>query len=322
MKKLLATTAIVSVSLASAAIAETKVSGSIEQTIKTLSYDAAASEVNGSRAIGQETNVTFSTSGELDNGMKINGAFRSEDGAVDMSMIKISGENASVAIGADFGKTINDLITPTVGDRVFYVVPGVSDGIIATSAHDVQHLGLEAGAGGFTFAVNYAPSSAGISTGDSAVTDSGGSHLEYLVTGKPMEGLEILLGKQTSEGENSSTVDVDETTAQIAYSSGQYAIGYAYRKYDDGGAADSATQTEKVTNISATYSVNDQVSLGIQHQVAESETGANDETQKSIAVGYNLGPVGVEVQYAQIEDDGHSSGADAEGVQIRSVYKF
>jgi hypothetical protein len=322
MKKLLATTAIVSVSLASAAIAETKVSGSIEQTIKTLSYDKAASEVNGSRAIGQETNVTFSTSGELDNGMKINGAFRSEDGTIDMSMIKISGENASVAIGADFGKTINDLITPVVGDRVFYVVPGVSDGVIATSAHDVQHLGLEAGAGGFTFAVNYAPSSAGISTGDSATTDSGGSHLEYLVTGKPMEGLEILIGKQTSEGDDSTTLDVDETTAQIAYSSGQYAIGYAYRKYDDGGAADSATQTEKVTNISATYSVNDQVSLGIQHQTAESETGANDEVQKSIAVGYNLGPIGVELQYAQIEDDGHSAGADAEGVQIRSVYKF
>jgi hypothetical protein len=322
MKKLLATTAIVSVSLASAAIAETSVSGSIEQTINTRSYDKAASQVTGSNGMGQETNVTFKSSADLDNGMKLDGAFRLEDSAIDMSMIKISGENASVAIGADFGKTINDLITPVVGDRAFYVVPANSDGIIATSAHDKQHVGFEANAGGLAFAVNYAPSSAGISEGDSSLTDEGGSHLEYLISGSPMEGVKILVGKQTSEAIDASAKDLDETTAQIAYSSGQYAIGYAHRSYDDNSGSASATQTETITNISATYAVNDTVSLGIQHQVAESETGANDETLKSIAVGYSLGPIGIEVQYAQLENDGHTQSEDIDGVQLRTVYKF
>ena len=41
-----------------------------------------------------------------------------------------------------------------------------------------------------------------------------------------------------------------------------------------------------------------------------------------ISVGYNLGPIGVEVMYAETDNLAHSSADDVEGLQIRTVYKF
>jgi len=325
MKKLLATTAIVSVSLASAALAETKVSGSIEQTFNSLSYDKASEQISGTDSLGQETNVTFSSSKELDNGMTLDGAFRLEDSAIDMSMMKFKGENISFAIGADFGQTIATTINPRVGDEAWGVTgASASDGLSGYSAHDKQHVGLDFGVGGMNFNINYAPSNNDISSGDSSKTDSGGSATEYSVSGK-IEGVSFLAGQQTTEGADSSTNDTKEKTLQLSYTMDAFSVGYSHRDFDDDDGTETAGTTDSVKYISATYAASDAVSLGIQHITAESEgsgTSAKDEETKSISVGYSLGPVGVEVMYATTEDAGHSSGADRSGVQIRSVMKF
>jgi len=325
MKKLLATTAIVSVSLASAALAETKVSGSIEQTFNSLSYDKASEQVTGTDSLGQETNVTFSSSKELDNGMTLDGAFRLEDSAIDMSMMKFKGENIAFTIGADTGQTVNTTINPRVGDEAWNVTgASATDGLSSYSAHDKQHVGVDFGAGGMNFNINYAPSSNGISSGDSSKTDSGGSATEYSVKGK-IEGISFLAGQQTTEGENSSTNDTTEKTLQLSYSMDAFSVGYSHRDFDDDDGTETAGTTDAVKYLSATYAASDTVSLGIQHVTAESEgsgTSAKDEETQSISVGYSLGPVGVEVMYATTENAAHASGADRSGVQIRSVMKF
>lgn len=326
MKKLLATTAIVSVSFASVALAEVKVSGSIEQTINMLSYDKAANEVNGTTGMGQETNLTVSTSGELDNGMSIKGSFRSEDGSIDHSSIKISGDTVGFEIGADTGSTIHTAINPTVGDSVWFVT-GASgdDGLSSFEAHDVQHIGIDAKLGGLTAAVNYAPSNTGITAGDSSKSDAGGSATEVVLKGSPMEGLNILIGQQVSDPANSGGSEEKEKTYQISYSTGQFAVGYSHRDFNDGDSTETAGTTDRINYYSATFAASDSVSFGLQHVVAESEgtgTSAVDETTTGLSLGYNLGPIGVEVMYATTEDKAHSSGDDANGVQIRTVYKF
>ena len=326
MKKLLATTAIVSVSLASAALAETKVSGSIEQTFNSISYDKASEQVTGTDSLGQETNVTFSSSKELDNGMTLDGAFRLEDSAIDMSMMKFKGENIAFTIGADTGQTINTTINPRVGDEAWNATAAAAtDGLSSYSAHDKQHIGVDFGAGGMNFNVNYAPSSNGISSGDSGKTDSGGSATEVSVKGSLMDGLNVLLGQQTTTGANSSTNDTKEKTFQVSYSQDAWAIGYSHRDFDDDDGTETTGTTDAVKYLSATYAVSDTVSLGVQMITAESEgsgTDAKDEETQSLSVGYSLGPVGVEVLYATTENREHDSGEDTSGIQIRSVMKF
>ena len=333
MKKLLATTAIVSVSFASAALSETKVSGSIEQTFNSISYDKAANQVTGTDSIGQETNVKFSSSKELDNGMKLDGSFNLEDSAIDSSSLKVSGDAMYFEIGADTGTHIATTINPRVGDEAWAVAGATAtDSLTGHSdysgyaAHDVQHIGIGGNFGGMSAHVNYAPSSNGISSGDSSKTDSGGSATEFVIKGSPMDGLSILLGQQSlTGGDTAATKDIDEKTYQIAYSQDAWAIGYSHREIDDNDGSETAGKTDAVNYLSATYAVSDTVSLGIQHITAESEgtgTSASDEVTKSLSIGYSLGPVGVEVMYATTEDKAHSSGDDTSGVQIRSVMKF
>ena len=326
MKKLLATTAIVSVSFASVALAEISVKGSIEQTINTRSYGKAASEVSGTNSMGQETNLTVSSSGELDNGLSIKGSFRSEDGSVDHSSIKVSGDTLGFEIGADTGATIHTQINPTVGDSVWFAT-GASgdDGFTTYEAHDVQHIGIDAKLGGMTAAVNYAPSNRGIAAGDSDKTDSGGSATEMLIKGSIMDGVNFLVGQEKIEAANSGGSEETEKTYQVSYSAGQFALGASMRDFDDGDSTATAGTTDEVTYLTATYAVNDQVSLGIQHTVAESEgtgTSAKDEETLGVSLGYNLGPIGVEVMYAETDNLGHSNAEDVEAVQIRTVYKF
>ncbi len=326
MKKLLATTAIVSVSFASVALAEVKVKGSIEQTINTRSYNKAANEHKGTGALGQETNLTVSSSGELDNGLSIKGSFRSEDGSVDHSSIKVSGDTLGFEIGADTGSTIHTQINPTVGDSVWFVTGAQGDdGFTSYEAHDVQHIGIDAKLGGMTAAVNYAPSNNGITAGDSNKTDAGGSATEMLLKGSIMEGVNFLIGQEKIEAANSGGSEQTEKTYQVSYSAGQFALGASIRDFDDGDSTATAGTTDEVTYLTATYAVNDQVSLGIQSVTAESEgtgTSATDEETLGISLGYNLGPIGVEVMYAETDNLAHSNADDVEGVQIRTVYKF
>ena len=326
MKKLLATTAIVSVSFASVALAEVTVKGSIEQTINSRSYNKAANEHKGTGSMGQETNLTVSSKGELDNGLSIKGSFRSEDGSVDHSSIKVSGDTLGFEIGADTGSTIHTQINPTVGDSVWFVTGAQGDdGFTTYEAHDVQHIGLDAKLGGMTAAVNYAPSNNGISAGDSNKTDAGGSATEMLLKGSIMEGVNFLIGQEKIEAANSGGSEETEKTYQVSYSAGQFALGASIRDFDDGDSTATAGTTDEVTYLTATYAVNDQVSLGIQSVTAESEgtgTSATDEETLGISLGYNLGPIGVEVMYAETDNLAHSSADDVEGVQIRTVYKF
>ncbi|EMH80006.1 hypothetical protein HIMB114_00003820 [alpha proteobacterium HIMB114] len=326
MKKLLATTAIVSVSFASVALAEVTVKGSIEQTINSRSYNKAANEHKGTGSMGQETNLTVSSSGELDNGLSIKGSFRSEDGSVDHSSIKVSGDTLGFEIGADTGSTIHTQINPTVGDSVWFVTGAQGDdGFTTYEAHDVQHIGIDAKLGGMTAAVNYAPSNNGISAGDSNKTDAGGSATEMLLKGSIMEGVNFLIGQEKIEAANSGGSEETEKTYQVSYSAGQFALGASIRDFDDGDSTATAGTTDEVTYLTATYAVNDQVSLGIQSVTAESEgtgTSATDEETLGISLGYNLGPIGVEVMYAETDNLAHSNADDVEGVQIRTVYKF
>ena len=132
MKKLLTTTAIASVALAGAAMSEIKISGSIEQTYNSNSFDAAASQVNGSSAIGSETNLQVSSSTELDNGMTASGSFRSENGAIDHKSFKLSSGGFAVELGIDTGTNITGDIIPTVADQTHDFIK--HSGVDATDA--------------------------------------------------------------------------------------------------------------------------------------------------------------------------------------------
>ena len=335
MKKLLISTALISsvFALSSAAIAEIKISGSIEQTYKSVSHDASnatATAMKGGSALGQETNLKVSGSKDLENGLKTSGFINLEDSAIDQSDISIGNGTFTVTLGADTNQTIATTINPRVGDDPNTLASTgtasqiITDGLSSYSAHDVQHVGFTAKVGDGTVNLNYAPSGAGITNGDSTISDTGvtgagaGSAVEISYSGTIMPGLKVLLGQQVTEAANGGN-DATERTYQVAYSQGAFAVGYAHRTFDDKAVT---TEVSKVTNVSASFAASKDLSISIERAEGERDGDNDEEEITTFGIGYNLGGFAITAQYAETKNFNTVAGDDSEAFQVRTVYAF
>ena len=332
MKKLLTTTALVGLIASSvSSYAETKVQGAIEQTINFNSVGGTGATA-GDNGIGQEVNLTVSSSKKLTNGMDLAGAFRFEDGAIDMSSIKLTSGALTFEIGADTGQNLASNINPRVDDNPFDAIGLSGDDTIAPyQVHDVQHIGLAFKTAPGSFAVNYAPGNSTITASDGAISSVGGSGLEITFAGNlGVNGLKVLLGQQTIEAANGNVVasgvaEEKERTYQFSYGQGPWAVGYSHRTLDDGTSSAIENSPDTVRAYSATYAINDSLSIGYERVETEFESGALlDEKSNAFTVGYNLGGLGVAVMYVESDNiaGAYGAAAEQEELQIRTVYSF
>jgi len=327
MKKLLTTTAIASVAFAGAAFAETKISGSIEQTYNSNSHDTATEQHKNTGAIGSETNVQFSSSKELDNGMTASGAFRLENGSVDKKSFKLSSGGFAVELGIDTGSNITGDIIPTVADQThdFMKHKGTltiiaTDSLIGGDAHDKEHIGFSYKSDVGTVAVNYSPDVSASDNGSSSVTDGGGSAIEYVFAGSlGVDGLNVKVGQQTSESDSTTAGDITEKTYQAAYSMGQFSAGVAIRDKDD---ETTTTEVSKSTAYAVGYAINDQISVSYEDRTTEKDGASADEEAKALSIGYNLGGLAIVANIGEIDNIGTTAGENGEAFQLRTVYKF
>lgn len=332
MKKLLTTTALIGLVASSvSSYAETKVTGSIEQTYNANSVGGTDAKT-GSDGLGQETNLKISSSKELDNGMKLSGGFNSEDGAIDSSSIVLSSGAVSFGVGADFGQHIHSNINPRVDDNPFDAIKlKGTDGMNVYQVHDKQHVGLAFKTDMGSVALNYAPGNTSITASDGSTVSAGGSGTEISFKGNlGVDGLTVLLGQETISADTngqvtSGTAEEKEKVAGFKYGQGAWAVGYTHRTFDDGTTSAIENSIDTVTAISATYAISDSLSIGYENLTGEFESSAlKDEESDAITVGYNLGGLGVSVMYVESDNIAGASGATAtqEELQIRTVYKF
>jgi hypothetical protein len=336
MKKLLATTALVGLAMSSASLAEVKVSGSIEQTYNSNSVGGTTAASSG--GLGQETNISISSTKELDNGMTASGKFNLEsndaDTKNDVSEIKLSSGNIAFHVGVDTGQHIHSNINPRVDDNPFDALSlSGDDGMIRKQAHDKQHVGLDFATDIGKFAINYSPNGSGADQSASGTAEADGSITEISFKGSlGVDGLSVLVGQEKAEalhsaGTTPGELEEKEKVISVAYSMGQFAVGATRRTFDDGD--DTTTNSiDTVTAMSATYAVNDQLSVGYEQITGEFELGGSgnkvDEETKALTIGYNLGGLAVSAMMVESDNVGGSEAVanDKEAFQIRTVYKF
>ena len=341
--KLLLTTALVgTVALSGAAIAETKVKGNVETTYRSNSYDKAADKITGGSGFGMETNLGAVTTKDLDNGMSLKAGMNIETGNTgssttdkeqttsDVGYVEVSSGNFSVHVGQDYGNNLNTIGIPTVGDN--YI--DASAASLATTAkdlseeaHDALHLGLAGKFDAGTVFLNYAPDNsvknATRGAGDGGIADNAGSALEIGAKLSPVDGLSLQLGQQEDKQtiDSGSTSEAKQQFISAKYSMGQFAVGASRRTFDKGGTS-SGTNDYENTSYGVTYAANDNLSVGLQYGESAEGNDTVDEEVTMLSVGYNMGGMGIEFSYAQVENLGAGSGTDVESIQIRTITKF
>ena len=88
---------------------------------------------------------------------------------------------------------------------------------------------------------------------------------------------------------------------------------------DDGATATSETDMD---TYGISFAASDNLSLGIFAANSDDEAQSTDEEVTMIQAGYNLGGLGIEVSYVEIENTGYQSGEDNEGLVLRTRVKF
>jgi hypothetical protein len=350
LNKLKTTTALVgALSIAaSASYAETKITGDIEQTYISHSQDLAAEEVNGAGGFGHETNLTLKSSKDLANGMKASFGYTLEQngrgGAIsDTKYLTLSSGNFSVSVGEDFGDNLQSSVIPFVSDNfetiggssgaglsfdshgasISSAVNNVGTSSTSLNVHEYSHIAAAFKFDGGQATFRYAPN---ISAGADDSTIGGGTNssstsaIEYLVSGK-VQGVGYRLGKMQAEKDHSGTEGSkpDYTVYGLSYGMNGFTVGAERRDADNGGTtADAETEA---TQYGVAYATKD-FSAGIYMLKNEKGGETIDEEAKMIQVGYNIGGLGFDVSYMQIENAGFETGADADVWQIRTVQKF
>jgi len=128
--------------------------------------------------------------------------------------------------------------------------------------------------------------------------------------------------EKSNVGSLNATTGLDGTNIGVSYNFGQFTVG-ADRKKSTGNYSATNTGLEtKQNSFGAAFAITPNLTLGASYAKAETSTQTTDEKAKTIALGYNLGPVVAEVQYGQFENVLNAAGADSDVFFARLLTKF
>jgi hypothetical protein len=352
-KTLLVTSALVGL-VASSAVAQTTVSGSLEIISRNTSFDGtAATKQKSDSFLGRESQINIQNKGKLNvGGLEYAAGFSLEfDGgqAAAESVGSTSNENVYIdfinpssattfTIGIDHIQSSKNTGLKTVTDFIDDVGGGViSSNLIDLGAKTKEYMGVGItqglGASNLTASYFYAPNAINMGGGDTgSATDTSNSNAayEYGVKGNDVFGVKgLALEYWKNNRAKNDVADRSDSTGR------KYAVNYTYGDVTVG-AIDAVSEngtyvaTSQIKNDTRLYSVSYAVNKDLSLSVIKGKTDititgvptAEDETYKALQVGYNLGPVGVAAAYSKVSDLAGIAGQDGEQLSIRLSTKF
>ena len=324
-------------------LAQTTVSGNLDLSFKAVSSDGTPGINTNSRYIGKETQINIANKGKLSNGL---------DYAAGFSLEYDGNEGTDATTATRFNNTHNENVyidfisgntTFTVGvdhiqnsDRTLGVLIGedaedFADGIAGTTAGiSISAVGSDPastyGAGIMqktpvgTLSAYYTPhSNSGneqVSSNDISapfVVNSAKSAYELGFVGDlGVKGLSTHLFYNKRQKLTAASQDTKGMNIGASYNIGQVTAGINRKKVDQ----TTVGTEDKQMEYSIAYAATKELSVGLNYSKAERDQATpltSDEKVKSIAVGYNMGPVVLVGQYGKVEGQGGSSASTAEG---------
>lgn len=288
------------------------------------------SQLNETKAAGYYMNdsVSFTFSGETDNGLNVTQFIEIDGGGEDDAYTKIEGGFGSLTYQKNGGTVMSgwDDKTPTAWEEVWDIA---ELGNTAASANDVQIInGGGGGANAFkyvsptvsgvTFSAGYVQGEVTASAHNAAVVSS---HHDFGIEISPemVEGLTI--GYGMGEVDESATVTNDESTLWINYAFGPVTVGYQTSEVD----GQTSTQDDESVAMSISYAVNDDLSISYgTHEMEFGDTGTVDQESKGFAVSYSMGGVSIAFQQNTIDNVAGQTAAanDIEGYDLNVAFSF
>jgi outer membrane protein OmpU len=261
-------------------------------------------EQNGSKSFSMGNQITFSGSGELDNGLNVSLSFVIDefDGA-NVSSVANSGsifDAHSVSISSDAlgtlklsgegGSSAQAAINTTAAGDIWDNFDGKGGTKLreSRSGDNVVHYTLPEMVDGLTAAVSYSHA-AGNDESDSA----------YALTYAGIDGLSVSYGQGSNDaqgaGSGGSTANTDSTTMSASYVYGSVTVAYSDHESD----SNTATSDQEATSFKVSYTVTDELSVTYGQEEIDSNGAAEltDAEYSKVSAAYTTGGMTFSANY-------------------------
>ena len=279
---------------------------SVSGSAKITHASADETETQGN-SFSNSKGISFSGSGELDNGYTVSTTYSMSDAAFSSSQVTIDmGDMGTVGLwnnanGAGINK-YSDMM-PTAGEQVWDDSDADDNGV---PLHDNDNM----------LGYNYSSGNLGVSVayvnGGSGTTDGGASDSSWVVTYQAMDGLEIGVG----QGENGTTQDLQ--TIYAKYTMGSITVGYQMSEIDNA----SSSSDEETTAYSASMAVNEDLSISVGRHSVDMGPGTTEEVSTGISASYVVGSTTIGFVANSTEDVAGSAGSDDSYREISMSFAF
>jgi len=289
-----------------------------------MSWISLDDEVTGN-PIGMGSNLTFSGSGDLDNGWSVAlsvamtnsdvysntnvtvtvpslGAIRIDQGTSGTGIDRIDDVTPSVweeAYGAGLGAGIQTVSGGSAGSTIEYTPNMLPDGATLNLA--------------YTPDANGSNSADKASSGYSAGTKKSGWDAALTLTEDMhgMAGLTLYGGVGSIEQDTNSAAingDKDETTFAAKYAAGGFTVGYQYSEQDLGRSSSQLEYTNEGYGI--TFNVNDDLSVGYNHYESDQDNDTDVTTKaSSFQVAYSMGGASIRLYEGDVDNGSYQTAA-------------
>ena len=259
---------------------------------------------------GMGDSVTFSTSGEMDNGMSVSYYYEIDNGATGAKAVGLTTDMGTLTFaGMDNSGPISawDDITPNANEESW----GTATGATATAMSNASGSGnvfiydytiMD----GLALKASYAPSA-----GSTRVESS----LEYgfLYTG--MDGLKLY----AAMGENNNASNkFDNSMFGAVYTMDGFSVGYQINETDGG----TANTDRDATMIGLSYAMTDDLSVSVNSSTVDLESSTADQDFNSVSISYTSGGLTISASAGQGDNIGGTDGNDHNGNEINFKFAY
>ena len=313
----------------SAYAGEVTVAGSASMKVRHVDGGAA----NAGKAFSMGNQLTFSGSGELDNGLNVSISFVLDQN--DDTYTTGAGTGTSAHKGAPFDSHSVSISSDGLGTLAFHGEGGSSaqSAIDGTAAGDIWDSGF-----GVTAALDPKTSKAtdnmlfytlpsivdGVSL-KASYTPKGSSaaaSMAYAIQYTGVEGL--TLDYATGEDDSTAGSEADVTTLKASYAYGPITVAYSQNEYD--GAGTGSNTDQEVTSYKVSYTVSDAISVtyGTEEIARPDNSSDQDIETDGITASYTAGGMTITGTMKSADNVDHSTTAtmDREEWSLEASFAF
>ena len=283
-------------------------------------------ETDGNR-FGMQKSVTFSGTGELDNGNTISLTHNmAVTGSLSTSVLTYDmGDMGSITYSEDSGDVgigkIDDIM-PTAEEEV-------TNGIDADAGSSNETLvgKVDGGMTGFnyvytmdmaTIQLGYSPKTTSGNNDDGSNSGAGGlkSSTSIAVTATPMDGLTVFGG---TGDKGTGTQEDDHDTYGVIYAFGPITVGYQHSEIDFAATTSNDLETD---SFGISFQVNDDLSISYGEQETEAETSSTDQEVDGMSIAYSMGSISIAAHANEAKNIANQTANESTHTEISINFAF